>query len=147
VPHVDRVLIHYEPLRRDVLRWAVPLDSPEGIVSPHLGQAPYFALVDIRDATGELVGSEVLANPYLNVERQKGIRVSEFLIGQGVDGLVVNESLEGKGPAYVLADAGIEVRMVPGGTLGEVLETLRSGRIDQADLPRLADAPQSERSD
>ena len=134
VPHVDRVLIHYEPLRKDIWRWAVPIDSPEGIVSPHLGQAPYFALVDVRMATGEVVGSEVLVNPYLHAEKQKGIRVAEFLTGQGMDGLVVRESLEGKGPAYVLADAGVEVRLTEQTTLGGVLEDLRSGQTDRADL-------------
>jgi len=135
VPHVDRVLIHYEPLRKDIWRWAVPIDSPEGIVSPHLGQAPYFALVDVRMATGEVVGSEVLVNPYLHAEKQKGIRVAEFLTGQGMDGLVVRESLEGKGPAYVLADAGVEVRLTQRTALGEVLEELRSRQTDRVGLP------------
>jgi len=134
VPHVDRVLIHYEPVHKDLWRWAVPLDSSEGSVSAHLGQAPYFALVDVRMATGEVVGSEVLVNPYLHADKQKGIRVAEFLTGQGVDGLVVRESLEGKGPAYVLADAGVEVRLTEQTTLGGVLEDLRSGQTDRADL-------------
>ncbi len=125
VPRVDRVLVHYEPIRKDALRWAVPLASLEGTVSPHLGEAPYFSLLDLKTDTGELVGREVLANPYTAIERQKGIRVAEFLIGQGVDGLVLRESLESKGPSYVLADAGVEVVLSDKERLGDVLASLQ----------------------
>ena len=113
VPHVDKVLIHYEPLHRETWRCAVPLEDLEGPMSLHFGQAPYFAIVEVRFDGGQIVSREVLANPYRTVDRQKGIRAAEFLIEHQVDSVVVAESLEGKGPSYVLADAGIEVRVVP----------------------------------
>lgn len=126
IPRVDRVMVHYEPLRKEVLKWAVPLESPVGNVSPHLGQAPYFALVEIRPATGEVVEGEVLANPYLDLDKQKGIRAAQFLLDQGIDGLVMRESLDRKGPYYVLADAGREVVQTQKETLDEVLQDLNS---------------------
>jgi len=121
IPRVDKVLVHYEPQRKDVRRCALPLQSPQGLLSPHFGQAPYFAFVDLRTDNGQIINREVLANPYQSVEKQKGLRVAEFLIEHGVDSVVVAESLEGKGPSYAFADAGIEVRRVPSLAEGEVL--------------------------
>ncbi len=42
VPHVERVLIHYEPQVRTHLRYAVPLADAGGTVSQHFGESPYF---------------------------------------------------------------------------------------------------------
>lgn len=126
VPHVDRVVIHCEPRRRDTSRWAVPLESPEGAVSSHLGKAPYVALVDVRPESGEVLGYEVLGNPYLGEDRQKGLKLAEFLARRGVDGLALRESLDGRGPAYVLSAAGVEARQTRGATLDEVLAELRA---------------------
>lgn len=53
--------------------------------------------------------------------------MAEFLIGQGVDGLVPRESLEGKGPSYVLADAGVEVMLTDREKLSEALTILQEG--------------------
>ncbi len=126
ISRVDRVLVHYEPTQKEVLKWAAPLASLDGAVSPHFGEAPYFALIQFKAATGEVVGREVLANPYTAVEKQKGIKVAEFLIGQGVDGLVLRESLEGKGPSYALADAGIEVVLTEKEKIGGILADLQA---------------------
>jgi cation diffusion facilitator family transporter len=129
VPHVDRVLIHYEPRRSELRKWAIPLADLEGTVSPHFGQAPYFSLVTMRAASGEVTDSETLANPYANVEKQKGIRAAEFLIAQGVDGLVLRGALDGKGPVYVLADAGVEVALATSVTTDGVLEEIRHANL------------------
>jgi predicted Fe-Mo cluster-binding NifX family protein len=44
-----------------------------------------------------------------------------MLVDQGVDVLLLKESLEGKGPSYVLGDAGVEARITEATTLSEVL--------------------------
>ena len=55
------------------------------------------------------------------MEKAKGIRVSEWLVGLKADVLVLRENLHGKGPAYVFADAGVETRLTEPTTLPEVL--------------------------
>jgi len=45
VAHVDRVLIHAEPMERTHLRVAAPLARPDGTLSEHFGEAPYFGMV------------------------------------------------------------------------------------------------------
>lgn len=125
IPNVDRVLIHYEPQEKAILRWAVPLDESRDRISPHLGQAPFFALVDVHMATGEVVDRHIIVNPHLDAVKQKGIVVAEFLIGQGIDGLIVRESHEGKAPYYVLSDAGVQVVVSEIDTLDKAVDGIR----------------------
>lgn len=121
VPHVERVRIHYEPRVRSRLRYAVPLVDPEGAVSPHFGEAPYFGLVTVRTADGQVERQEVLLNPHTNVEKAKGIRVGEWLVGLKADVVLLQEDVHGKGPAYVFADAGVETRLTDATTLAQAL--------------------------
>ena len=44
IPHVERVMIHYEPQPRTHYRIAVPLSDPEGLISDHFGESQYFAI-------------------------------------------------------------------------------------------------------
>jgi cation diffusion facilitator family transporter len=122
VPHVERVRVHYEPQVRTHVRYAVPLDDPAGVVSRHFGEAPYFALVTVRTAGGKVERQEMLSNPHTDVEKAKGIRVGEWLVGLKADTVVLREDVHGKGPAYVFADAGVETRLTEAHTLAEVLE-------------------------
>jgi cation diffusion facilitator family transporter len=130
VPHVERVRIHYEPRVRTHLRYAVPLADMAGILSPHFGEAPYFALVTVRNAQDQgqenssprIEHQEVLANPHADIEKAKGIRVAEWLVTLKADVVVLREDVQGKGPAYVFADAGMETRLTGSETLTGALD-------------------------
>jgi len=121
VPHVERVLLHYEPQQRTHVCYAVPLVDPDGRVSEHFGEAPYFGLVTVRLADGQIERQELLANPHLGVEKAKGIRVGEWLVGLKIDEVLLREDVRGRGPAYVLADAGVGTRIIRAKTLSEAL--------------------------
>jgi len=121
VPHVDRVLIHAEPLARTAIRYAIPLADLSGRLSEHFGEAPYFGLVTVRLSDGETASQEVVANPHVEVPKAKGIRVAEWLVGQKVDVVLLRESVQGKGPEYVFGDAGVEARLVAAESLQEAL--------------------------
>ena len=126
VPHIERVVIHYEPQVLQDLLIAVPLADMTGKISPHFGEAPYFALARLRLADGEIERQEVIANPHTAVTKAKGIRVAEWLVNQKVDALVVREDLHKKGPAYVFADAGVEVRVSGDDNLDQVIASFRT---------------------
>jgi len=129
VPHVERVLIHYEPQVRTHLRYAVPLAEPQGIVSEHFGEAPFFALVTVRLADGNIEQQQILSNPHREVEKAKGIRVAEWLVGLKTDVVLLREDVRGKGPAYVFADAGVETRLTEATTLAEAIAEQREEPI------------------
>ena len=121
VPHVERVLIHYEPQVRTHLRYAVPVADTGGTVSEHFGESPFFGLVAVRTADGMVERQEMLANPHQAVAKAKGIRVAEWLVGLKADVVLLREDVHGKGPAYVFADAGIETRLTQTATLAEAI--------------------------
>ncbi|MCD6290526.1 MAG: cation diffusion facilitator family transporter [Anaerolineae bacterium] len=125
VPFVDRVLIHVEPLARTHLRYAVPLADPGGELSPHFGEAPYFALVTIHLPDHRIVEQRVIPNPYLQVSRAKGIQVAEWLIQEKADVVLVKEVLQGKGPVYALGNAGVEVRITQANTLSDAMRDVQ----------------------
>ena len=121
IPHVERVLLHYEPQVRTHLRYAVPLADTSGNVSDHFGEAPYFGLVTVRVADGQVERQEVVANPHQEVEKAKGIRVGEWLVSLKTDIVLLHEDVRGKGPAYVFADAGVETHLIEVPTLVEAM--------------------------
>jgi cation diffusion facilitator family transporter len=125
IPHVERVLIHAEPIERTHLRYAVPLAGTDRALSEHFGEAPMFALVTMRLEDGAVTERRMLANPYLEEDRAKGIRVSEWLVAQKVDAVFLGESLRGKGPVYVFGDAGVEMRETKARSLEEAVEEAR----------------------
>jgi cation diffusion facilitator family transporter len=127
IARVDRVLLHCEPRRREFTRYALPLSDPRGPLSEHFGEAPYFALVDLKGERGEELHRVVAANPHVKVAKAKGIRVAEWLIAQRVDVVLVQESLQGKGPEYAFRGAGVEMREAEAEALDEALSRVREG--------------------
>ena len=110
VPFIERVSIHYEPVKKDYRRHAVPLANREGLISEHFGSAPFIGIWDIRVSDPIMLSQEIIENPFMNLEKGKGIKLAELLIDKEIDILYTKEAFEGKGPQYVLSDAEIEVR-------------------------------------
>jgi cation diffusion facilitator family transporter len=121
VPHVERVQLHYEPQARTHLHYALPLADTNGLLSEHFGEAPFFGLVTVRLADGQIKRGETLANPYQHVEKAKGIRVAEWLVALKTDVVLLREDVHGKGPAYVFRDAGVETRLTQAAAQSEAI--------------------------
>ncbi len=122
IPFVERVLIHYEPERKDYQRYAAGLANREGEISEHFGGAPFIALWDKRVSDGVILHQEILENLFLDIEKGKGIRLAEFLVEKGLDILYTREDFEGKGPGYVFSDADVEVRRIDLKTLNDMID-------------------------
>jgi cation diffusion facilitator family transporter len=141
VPHVEGVMIHYEPQSRTHIRIAVPLADSSESVSDHFGESPYFALVTVRLSDQSLEKKAFIENPHKGVETAKGIRVAEWLVGQNVDQVLMKEDLSRKGPGYVLSNAGVQTTVTAAGTLEEaIIEALpaQRGRIKEEGNERAA---------
>jgi predicted Fe-Mo cluster-binding NifX family protein len=111
-PYVDRVLIHAEPVARTHIRYAIPLADAKGTMSQHLSKAPYFALLDLRLANGAIEERRILDRPLTEGEKGIGIQIAEWLVEQKVDAVLVQDDMQGKGPLYVLRDAGVTLSQV-----------------------------------
>lgn len=124
VPHVKRVFIHAEPPKRESLLVAMPLAGATGTLSTHFGEAPFYGFVRLKVETGEIERCEVLANPFASVPKGKGVRVAEWLVDHKVDLVLVKELLKGKGPGYVLENAGVEVRVTDVDMMSEAIDSV-----------------------
>jgi cation diffusion facilitator family transporter len=121
VPHVERVLIHVEAPASPYVRYAVPLADRDGKVSQHFGEAPFFVLVAARRSDGAIEEQIIVSNPHCTEERAKGIRVAEWLVAQKIDVVLSREDVSKKGPAYVLREAGVQLRSTDKSTISEAI--------------------------
>jgi cation diffusion facilitator family transporter len=124
VPRIERVLLHVESRIPDREIYAVPLADRDGTISEHFGEAPNFAFVTINRSSGLVEQQEIRHNPHLNEERDKGLRVAEWLTSSKVDRVLVPRSIAGKGPAYVFREAGINVQVTTARSLADMVEAL-----------------------
>lgn len=122
IPFIERIIIRYGPIEKGYMRYAAPLSDRAGTVSQHFGSAPFLACWNIDASSGRLLSQEVIENPFSGLEKGKGIKLAELIVGQEADVLYTRELFSGKGPEYVLSDASVEVRHVDIGTLRELME-------------------------
>jgi len=62
-----------------------------------------------------------VTNFHSKAEKAKGIRVAEWLVAQKVAVVLSREDVSRKGPAYVLREAGVELRMTDSQTVGDAI--------------------------
>jgi len=128
IANVDRALIHFEPTQKEALIYALPLkDANQTQISPHFGEAPYFALITVRTKDKKAIEQKIIENPFTQVEHGKGILVAEFLNKYCIDEVITKESFEGKGPFYVFSNAAVENLLTDSETIEKVLENLEIG--------------------
>ncbi|MDQ1312541.1 MAG: hypothetical protein QG605_1080 [Euryarchaeota archaeon] len=124
IPQVDRVQIHYEPIVGSRRRYAAPLADMRGTLSKHFGESAYFALMEMDFEEMKLLRQEIVANPHKDLSKGKGLKVAQFLLGFKPDVVFSRESLEGKGPGYAFAEAGVETAQTDVETLEELVAGL-----------------------
>jgi len=130
IPQVDKVTIHYEPVKKDFLTCAVPVEEDKHKISEHFGDAPYFYLIQMRFQDHTIQEEKILRNPYLNEEKGKGIKVSEWLLQNGIDSVYTRKAFDGKGPSYVFSNADVEVIITEDKTIDEIRPKLTEPASD-----------------
>jgi predicted Fe-Mo cluster-binding NifX family protein len=103
-------ILHYEPVSKDTMTIALPMNADHVSLSEHFGEAPVFLFLKLRSQDGCLVEEKFLPNHHCQDGTGKGILVSEWLISLSVDEVVAAKSFAHKGPYYVFADAGVQMR-------------------------------------
>ncbi|MFX0062812.1 MAG: cation diffusion facilitator family transporter [Candidatus Hermodarchaeota archaeon] len=107
VQNVDRISIHYSPEEKTKERICIPLAELPNKISQHFGAAPYFLFIDWDITQKKILRRHIIENPYIGLEKAKGLRVAELIIEEKTDRVILKENLEGKGPAYAFQKAGV----------------------------------------
>ncbi len=130
IPQVDKVTLHYEPVKKDFLIYAIPVEEDKSILSDHFGDSPYFYLIKVRSGHHLIEEEKILRNPYLKEEKGKGIKVSEWLLQNGIDTVYTRKTFDGKGPSYVFSNAEVEVIITKDKTIDEIRKKLPEPEIN-----------------
>ena len=122
VKNIDQILIHYEPIQKGQIVYALPLNEDQFSISSHFGEALCFMFVtfDIGNKTAKKI--DVVENPFSKTEKGKGILSAEFMAKKMVDFVLVKNGFHSKGPSYVFSDANIEVIVTDESTPESVFE-------------------------
>lgn len=123
---VERVFIHYEPIIKENIIYAIPLEDTKGKLSDHYGEAPFISLIKTRRKGSEIIERDIVENPFINLEKGKGIKLSEFLVEKGIDVLILREMFHGDGPKYVFSNADIEFRLTDKTELKDIIDDIQS---------------------
>jgi cation diffusion facilitator family transporter len=124
IPFVERVSIHYEPTKREYTKYAVPLNNREGEISGHFGSAPFIWIWNKKNNDGDVISQQVLGNPFLLMEKGKGIKLAEVLAEKGINVLYIKKPFEGKGPQYVFSNSDVEVRITDKETIKQLMHDI-----------------------
>jgi cation diffusion facilitator family transporter len=126
---VDRVLIHSQPVQRHICTYGLALAEDKTTLSEHFGEAPFFLLVGVGE--NKIIRKEILNNPYLHEDKAKGIKVANWLLDNGLDILISRQDYAGKGPGFVLGNAGVEILLTKKTYAEKALELLKERRCQQ----------------
>jgi len=85
-----------------------PVSEPGGVITPHLGAAPWILYEVVDRHSGKVSGRQYLRNPHRNASRKKGYLVGKWMLGLKPDQVVVTEERESTAIA-LLKEAGVRV--------------------------------------
>ncbi|MDD4169130.1 MAG: cation diffusion facilitator family transporter [Desulfotomaculaceae bacterium] len=109
IKNIDQILIHYEPLQKEEIIYAIPLTDDRASISAHFGEALFFMFVIFKVGEKTANKTEIVDNPFCKIEKSKGILTAEFLVKNRVDLVLVKKGFSSKGPAYVFSGSNIEI--------------------------------------
>jgi cation diffusion facilitator family transporter len=124
IPNIEKITIHYEPKIRTHDIVALPLSSESGHISPHFGEAPYFAILHIHRDKRTTDNKKIIDNPHCAVQTAKGLRVAEWLSEQKVTQVGIKEDVSHKGPGYMLSSSGIKLSRISSDHMDEAIREI-----------------------
>lgn len=129
IKNVDRVIVHMEPEEKEFVRYAVPCTENNGMrskVSGHFGVSQYFCVFDIRVGDNEPTCTRFIKNPYLELDKRRGLKAAELLVTRKIDKLFIKESLEHKSAFYVLEGAYVELEKTDADTIEAIVKEIKT---------------------
>jgi predicted Fe-Mo cluster-binding NifX family protein len=93
-------------------------------IDPRFGRCQYFVFVD-----PETMEFEAFENEGLLVSGGAGVQAAQFIVQKGVKGLITGNL--GPNATSALSASGIKVHLVSGGTVREVAEAFKAGKLKE----------------
>ena len=94
-------------------------------IDPRFGRCQYFIFVD-----PETMEFEAVENQGLTAMGGAGVQAAQLVVQKGVNALITGNL--GPNAASALSASGIKVHLVSGGTIREVTEAFKAGKLQEA---------------
>lgn len=117
IKNIERITIDYVKSGKTVL--AIMADNVDGEISRNLANAPYIFLLTELSKNN----MEVIPNPTIELKKQKGIRLVNFLKEHDVDTVVTRGNMQNTGILALLQNAGIKYVSLSCENIREFLRT------------------------
>ncbi len=128
IPFVEKVVIHYEPIKKKNCRSAVLLDNSKERLSDEFGCSPYIGLFNINREEYSILNADIEENPFYKEKSRKAFRLIDYFISNDIDTLYVNKHSNTGRFRQVLEKAGIKTEYIDCGTLKELVEQIHNSQ-------------------
>lgn len=98
-------------------------DSLDSEVDPRFGRCQYFIFVDLETSK-----FEAIKNSNIDATNGAGIQSSQFIVDSGVKTIITGNI--GPNALHILRGAGIEVITGVSGSVKEIIEAYKTGRLN-----------------
>ena len=107
------------------MKIAVPCSEKDinGPIYQAFGRAPYFLIVD-----SESMGYEIIENAAMNAGGGAGIQAAQIVADSGAEVLIAPRC--GQNAANVLMPAGVKLMKAVSGTIAEVVDLYKQGKLE-----------------
>ena len=134
-PQIFRILIFIQTPQINLIKLAVPLENNNDLdskISDHFGESSFFAIVDIRvdENTKSLEGYTIITNKYKDVEKRKGILISDWLVSMKIDKIYLKKELK-TGPKLIFENSIVYTEI----TSFEYLKQIISSEVETNSSP------------
>jgi cation diffusion facilitator family transporter len=125
-PQIFRIIIITQASKTQSIRVAVPITENYDLdsqISEHFGEAGFFALLDFEyDKARKLSDYQILTNKYKDVEKRKGILISDWLVSEKIDKLYIRKELN-KGPSLIFENSFVQAITTKSENLREIIKS------------------------
>lgn len=103
LPNIDRIIIHYEPYKKQQITVVIPLQKPEfKEISQKFGESPFFAFIIYDLKEKQIISKEIIENEKLNITEKRGIKIALWILEEKkADVIVATEDIKNSAPYFV----------------------------------------------
>jgi predicted Fe-Mo cluster-binding NifX family protein len=124
-PQIFKIIIITQLEQDFAIKIAIPLienNDLDSEIANHFGEAPFFAFLEIiPEENNRLTGYNIITNKFRNIEKRKGILISEWLTSEKIDKLYLKKELK-KGPMLIFEKTLVQVIIIELNTLKEIID-------------------------
>ncbi len=97
IKNISDVTVHIDPIKKRYFKIAVPINELDNDnilnskIASKFSVADYFAIISVDSHEGKVLDINIKENPAKNLSKKRSIKITEFLMDNGVNAVIVKE--------------------------------------------------------